>query len=85
MKWIERARCSEYSATADDWFVGAAEHAQLNGQDAETRRAVAICNTCPVIAECAAYAIPNEVYGVFGGLTPHARREIRRKRREAAV
>jgi WhiB family redox-sensing transcriptional regulator len=39
--------------------------------------AVATCSRCPVQNECARYAIINEIeYGIYGGLTPRARREI---------
>lgn len=38
------------------------------------RDAKAICATCPVIAECAAFALATrEPYGVWGGLTPEER------------
>lgn len=38
------------------------------------REAKAICATCPVIAECAAFALSTrEPYGVWGGLTPEER------------
>ena len=39
---------------------------------------VAICNGCTVRAECLAYAVEKDVqHGVFGGLTPFQRRNIK--------
>jgi WhiB family redox-sensing transcriptional regulator len=39
---------------------------------------VAICNTCPVRAECLNFAVNNDIqHGVFGGLTPYQRRTIK--------
>lgn len=39
----------------------------------DTDSAVAICGTCPVRAECLAYAIDLGVEGVWGGLTQRQR------------
>lgn len=40
-------------------------------------RAVALCNSCPVQEACARYAMVNDIeYGIWGGLSPRARREI---------
>lgn len=49
-----------------------------------TLPARAICAQCPVIRECAAWAIPegDELYGVWGGLTREDRRAIRAARKE---
>jgi WhiB family redox-sensing transcriptional regulator len=41
--------------------------------------AKAVCATCPVVAECAAYAIrAREQYGIWGGMT-EAEREVAAK------
>ena len=37
-----------------------------------------ICAACPVLAECRAHAIPNEHYGVWGGLSESERNRLRR-------
>jgi WhiB family transcriptional regulator, redox-sensing transcriptional regulator len=43
--------------------------------------AVKMCKTCPVRAECAAYAVEaEEIFGVWGGLTANQRKQIRRGR-----
>jgi len=44
-------------------------------------RAKAVCNTCPVVAECFADARANHYeHGIWGGLTPLERGIIPRKR-----
>lgn len=41
------------------------------------RAALAICRTCPVLAECRSYALAaREPYGVWGGLTETDRAEL---------
>jgi WhiB family redox-sensing transcriptional regulator len=48
------------------------------------RPAKAVCHACPVRAECLEYALANdELYGVWGGLSPQARGELRRARAAA--
>lgn len=48
-------------------------------------RAVALCNQCPVQEQCARYAMVNEIeYGIWGGLSPRARREIATSRARKA-
>jgi WhiB family redox-sensing transcriptional regulator len=43
--------------------------------------AVAICNTCPVIAQCREHALRvPEMYGVWGGLTEEQRYMILKRR-----
>jgi len=40
-------------------------------------RAVSLCNSCPVQEDCLRYAMVNDIeYGIWGGLSPRARREI---------
>lgn len=40
-------------------------------------RAVSLCNSCQVQDECLRYAMVNDIeYGIWGGLSPRARREI---------
>jgi WhiB family redox-sensing transcriptional regulator len=44
------------------------------------RTAKNMCSYCPAIQACAAYAIANdEMYGVWGGLTPKERQQLRVK------
>lgn len=66
--WMQQAACRGYRS--DVFFP-------LKMTDAIAATAVAICNRCPVQSECARYAIINHIeYGIWGGLSPRARREI---------
>jgi WhiB family redox-sensing transcriptional regulator len=54
---------------------------------ANAARAKAICARCPLQPDCAEYGIAHagrKAGGVWGGLTPDEREEIRRQRRAAA-
>jgi WhiB family redox-sensing transcriptional regulator len=45
----------------------------------ETRQAKKLCQKCPVINECAIFALANgENFGVWGGLSANELRQIRR-------
>ncbi|BBZ39855.1 transcriptional regulator WhiB4 [Mycobacterium conspicuum] len=63
--WVAKALCS--TSDPDELFVrGAAQ-----------RRAVAICRHCPVVRECGAEALDNQVeYGIWGGMTERQRRAL---------
>ena len=43
--------------------------------------ASSICRKCTHIAECADWAIKNELFGFWGGLTPKDRTNIRRRKK----
>lgn len=47
----------------------------------EYQYARAVCGTCPHKMECAEWGIQNEIHGMWGGLSPKDRNEIRTKRR----
>ena len=66
--WVSKARCR--SINPDELFVrGAAQ-----------RKATAICQHCPVIAECLAEALDNKMeFGVWGGMTERQRRALLKK------
>jgi WhiB family transcriptional regulator, redox-sensing transcriptional regulator len=61
--WVSRARCR--TTDPDEFFVrGAAQ-----------RKVAVICRRCPVIAECLADALDNQMeFGVWGGMTERQRR-----------
>jgi len=41
-----------------------------------------VCNRCPIINECGQYALEaNEIYGIWGGMTAHERRILRKNSR----
>lgn len=75
LAWQDRALCAG-SATPDDWFP-------VKGTPtARARRNVErTCGTCPVRAQCLAYALENDLRGTWGGLSE---RERRRTGRQAA-
>jgi WhiB family transcriptional regulator, redox-sensing transcriptional regulator len=63
--WVSKALCR--TADPDELFVrGAAQ-----------RQAAVICRHCPVLQQCAADALDNQVeYGVWGGMTERQRRAL---------
>lgn len=55
-------------------------------READMGHAVDRCHSCPVLEPCAAYALAHaEPAGVWGGLTPARRTEIRAAARTAAA
>src|SRR5438876_923987 len=68
LAWRHRAACAGLASAAEDVF--------FDGTPEADRLAKAICASCPVKAECLAYALGTcQEYGVWGGLTEQ---EIRR-------
>jgi WhiB family transcriptional regulator, redox-sensing transcriptional regulator len=65
LAWVAHARCR--TADPDELFVtGAAQ-----------KRAAVICRQCPVITQCLADALDNQVeFGVWGGMTERQRRKL---------
>jgi len=63
--WVLKARCR--STDPDKFFVrGAAQ-----------RKAAVFCWHCPVVAECLADALDNQIeFGVWGGMTERQRRVL---------
>jgi WhiB family transcriptional regulator, redox-sensing transcriptional regulator len=63
--WVSKARCR--SSDPDELFVGGAAQ----------RKAAVICRHCPVVAECLADALDNQMeFGVWGGMTERQRRVL---------
>jgi|SRR4029453_2569534 WhiB family redox-sensing transcriptional regulator len=79
--WIERARC--IGEDPELFFPIGTTGPAIE----QTERAIAVCRTCPVRAECLEWSLTTcQDAGVWGGLGEEDRREIRRqRRREAAV
>lgn len=68
-EWVPLAHCQKQDP--DALFV----------KGAEQQGAKAVCQRCPVIAECLADALDNRVeFGVWGGMTERERRALLRKR-----
>jgi WhiB family redox-sensing transcriptional regulator len=63
--WVLKAQCR--STDPDELFVtGKAQN-----------KATAICRDCPVVAECLADALDNQIeFGVWGGMTERQRRAL---------
>jgi hypothetical protein len=71
VSWRDDAACLDHPA---DWFTGPQ-------QPGDTRRALEVCNTCPVKRPCLEAALGIEIsadIGIWGGTTPTTRRRIRR-------
>lgn len=66
MEWIQQAVCRQVDP---DLFVGEGHANDLRHRE---KRAIKICKTCPVIAECRAYAMglarQSPIFGVWGGM-----------------
>lgn len=82
--WQERGRCRELDA---ELFYPPLDTETAGQRQARELAAKAVCGTCPVQAECLAWALAtNERFGVWGGKNEHerqvlvARRQGRRQR-----
>jgi WhiB family redox-sensing transcriptional regulator len=66
--WHERALCAQTDPEA--FFPE---------KGGSTREAKKICSSCPVRAECLAYALAHdERFGIWGGLSERERRRLKR-------
>jgi WhiB family redox-sensing transcriptional regulator len=75
LAWREDALCSQTDPEAFFPEPGSSP------QPAKT-----VCGACPVRVECLEHALANdELYGVWGGLSPRARGELRQKRAAVAT
>jgi WhiB family redox-sensing transcriptional regulator len=51
-----------------------------HAERAKADKAIAVCNTCPVIDDCRTYALhANERFGVWGGMKPEELRNERQR------
>ena len=66
-----RAACREYDPTL--WFT-TSKRADRN------TKAIAICETCPIVADCLAYSLEWASDGIWGGKTAEERNALRRER-----
>lgn len=70
--WSHQAACR--GADPNIFFPERGDHVAV-------RRAVQVCRTCPVVADCLNYVLRiGEKDGVFAGLTGAQRRRLRRRR-----
>jgi WhiB family redox-sensing transcriptional regulator len=76
--WAQHAACIEHPGAW--WFP-----TNAGASTADARRAVAICEACPVRTECLAHALRhNEPHGIWGGRSERTRRRMRAATRGAA-
>lgn len=74
--WFQDAACTQ--SDPDAWFPD-----ESGATTREFREAKRICASCPVAAQCLAYAIRNnEEHGLWGGKSP---KEIRKLRKQMAT
>lgn len=76
--WVNRALCAEYARRTGDWDI--MFPVGTTGKDGRAfgpryRRQKALCDRCPVKAECLDYGF-NEPFGMWGGLGPRERRQL---------
>lgn len=70
--WAAHAACLAYDPNL--WF--------LEDKTGSYREARQICAGCPVRVDCLDWAVEtNTDYGLWGGLAPHERKKLRRRRR----
>ncbi|MBO1753763.1 WhiB family transcriptional regulator [Allobranchiibius sp. CTAmp26] len=77
----------EHTSWDESWAARAACRGgvpdELFAKGAAQQLAKAICQGCPVVAECLADALDNHTeYGVWGGMTERERRALLRRRPE---
>ena len=77
-RWRDRAACGDSDPNL--FFPVGTTGVALE----EVEAAKALCRTCPLRAECLAFALEtNQEAGVWGGASEEERRELRRSRRPA--
>ena len=75
LTWRKHAECLD---APSDWFFAQSENGTIT---AGMRKGLALCEQCPVRTDCLEWAVDtNQEMGVLGGMTPHARRRLRRQR-----
>lgn len=68
MSNLDQAVCRQPGINPDDWFRGP--------DTPRGRRALRACLSCPLKANCRAYALEQGLpYGIWGGTTPEYRRK----------
>ena len=73
IEWVSKAKCR--SVDPDELFVGGAAQ----------RKAANICRNCPVMADCLADALDNQMdWGVWGGMTVRQRRVLLKQHPEVS-
>jgi WhiB family redox-sensing transcriptional regulator len=77
MSWVLRAACR---GVDPEFFF------PPNGNENRFAKAIKICSTCPVQAQCLELTMRlddrDDAWGIFGGKTPRERRIMREERRK---
>jgi WhiB family redox-sensing transcriptional regulator len=77
---FREARCACSPVDPDEWFPISPDVARAR---TEAARAIAVCTTCPVRADCLEFSLRHAfdagAYGVWGGLVERERRTLRRR------
>ena len=73
-KWLPDAKCRGMNPSL---FFPSVENAQA--RVAPSPEAVAACQACPVLEQCADWAVKHEPYGYQGGMTEKQRAAVRRR------
>jgi predicted RecB family nuclease len=76
---FENPECSS-PAVVDLFFPKDPDEPGYRNADIDYRLAKNICMSCQFRVECAEWGIQNEVFGMWGGLTPRERQKFRRVR-----
>ena len=75
MNWVEQANCA---GTDPEAFFPPPSQAH----SISTRQVLKTCAACLVQTECLQFAIEQSIeYGIFGGLTPRQRRQVKHRQR----
>lgn len=69
--WMDNAVCRDPMFNPEWWFADTAN-------DHDRKRAIKLCNQCYVRDECAQLGMEH-TEGIWGGLTPQDRRQMRRR------
>ncbi|WP_082156472.1 WhiB family transcriptional regulator [Cellulomonas sp. A375-1] len=78
--WQARAACASPDVDGELFFIPSEERPGADRRD-RIETAKSICRTCPVRAECLAYAqTTRQNAGIWGGLDEDERAELRRQR-----
>lgn len=71
MSWMEEGDC--VGAETDLWFPEGTPKQVATASE----EAITICNGCAVLGPCREYAVQQEPYGIWGGLTENEREQVR--------
>ena len=79
MTWQDSALCTQVGPYL--WDIAAED-----GRTTEAKQAKAICRTCPVMEQCALYALDTGIeFGIYGAMGPRDRRKVWEGKTDAAV